>query len=128
MDLRPIDTSRFTDAVLSDLQACENQLRFDGDHDPLYALRSLITALDGANAWRNRHVRTSPEGGRISDGLHVKVSIVEGTYVTCHIDSVESLLGEADWSWGNVAEGVTDALNAQIHTVREALLAPVGAR
>ncbi|MGN0102233.1 MAG: hypothetical protein ACI39C_14955 [Dietzia sp.] len=122
MDLHPIDTTGFDADVLTLLDGCEANIRYDGDRDPLLWVRSLVTALNSAGAWPGRRVLATPETGLVNEGIDLKVNVAADTYVSCFIDSVEELLGDDDPSWRAIGQAITDRLNEEIHTARGALL------
>lgn len=124
MDLQPITDGTFNADILDHLQRCEDNLRFDGDRDPLQGVRNIVTALNVADGWSGRDVLSTPESGLVTEGLDLKVSLPGGAYLSCFVESIDELMGERDWSWRNVARAVTDRLNAEIQSAREGLVAP----
>lgn len=124
MDLQAIQFDTLDANALDRLKRAEDNLRFDGDHDPLLNLRGLIADLNSIGVWPGRDVLATPERGLVSEGLDLKVNLTGFTYVSCFIDSMEELAGEQDWSWRSIAQAVTDRLNEEIQTAREALIAP----
>lgn len=125
MDLHTIEFDTLDADAVDRLKRTEDNLRFDGDHDPLLNLRSLITDLNAVGIWPGRDVLVTPEGGLVSDGLDLKVNITAFTYVSCFIDSTDDLMPDEGWTWRSIAQSVTDRLNAEIQEAREALIAPV---
>lgn len=125
MDLHTIEFDTLDADAVDRLKRTEDNLRFDGDHDPLLNLRSLITDLNAVGIWPGRDVLVTPEGGLVSDGLDLKVNITGFTYVSCFIDSMDELVGDEGWTWRSIAQAVTDRLNEEIQAAREALIAPV---
>lgn len=124
MDLQTIQFDTLDADALDRLSRAEDNLRFDGDHDPLLNLRGLITDLNSVGVWPGRDVAVTPERGLVSDGLDLKVNITGFTYVSCFIDSMEELVGDEGWTWRSIAQAVTDRLNEEIQAAREALIAP----
>lgn len=124
MDLQTIQFDTLDADTVDHLALCENNLRFDGDRNPLQGVRSIIAALNKADAWPGRDVLATPENGLVNEGIDLKVSVPGGAYVSCFIDSIDELMGEDDWSWRNVARTVTDRLNTELQSAREGLLAP----
>lgn len=124
MDLHTIEFDTLDADAVDRLKRTEDNLRFDGDHDPLLNLRSLITDLNAVGIWPGRDVLVTPEGGLVSDGLDLKVNITGFTYVSCFIDSMDELVGDEGWTWRSIAQAVTDRLNEEIQAAREALIAP----
>lgn len=124
MDLQTIQFDTLEADTLARLQRTEDNLRFDGDHDPLLNLRGLISDLNAVGVWPGRDVLVTPEGGLVSDGLDLKVNITDFTYVSCFIDSTDGLMPDDGWTWRSIAQAVTDRLNAEIQEAREALIFP----
>lgn len=124
MDLQTIQFDTLDANALDRLSRAEDNLRFDGDHDPLLNLRGLITDLNSVGVWPGRDVLVTPERGLVSEGLDLKVNITGFTYVSCFIDSLEELVGDEGWTWRSIAQSVTDRLNEEIQAAREALIAP----
>lgn len=124
MDLQTIQFDTLDADALDRLKRAEDNLRFDGDHDPLLNLRGLITDLNSVGVWSGRDVAVTPERGLVSEGLDLKVNITGFTYVSCFIDSMEELVGDEGWTWRSIAQAVTDRLNEEIQAAREALIAP----
>lgn len=124
MDLHTIQFDTLDADALDRLKRTEDNLRFDGDHDPLLNLRSLITDLNSVGIWPGRDVLATPEVGLVSDGLDLKVNITAFTYVSCFIGSTDDLMPDEGWTWRSIAQAVTDRLNEEIQAAREALIAP----
>jgi len=124
MDLQTIQFDTLDADALDRLKRAEDNLRFDGDHDPLLNLRGLIADLNSVGVWPGRDVLATPEGGLVSDGLDLKVDITGFTFVSCFIDSMDELVGDEGWTWRSIAQAVTDRLNEEIQAAREALIAP----
>lgn len=124
MDLQTIQFDTLDADALDRLKRAEDNLRFDGDHDPLLNLRGLIADLNSVGVWPGRDVLATPEGGLVSDGLDLKVDITGFTFVSRFIDSMDELVGDEGWTWRSIAQAVTDRLNEEIQAAREALIAP----
>lgn len=121
MDLQTIQFDTLDADALDRLKRAEDNLRFDGDHDPLLNLISLITDLNSVGVWPGRDVAVTPERGLVSDGLDLKVNITRFAYLSCFVDEMDGWMPDEGWTWRSIAQAVTDRLNIEIQEARQAL-------